>query len=114
MTDCGQTSSVDLINNHFVWWVTTALILKHSLGYKWRNFDQISELDRSSDCRNWSLYVMTPHLELFKLLGLGHNTEDISFCSLRVEMFIERLHRWGENKYRKKENIELNNSESVG
>lgn len=36
--------------------------------------------------------MMTSHLKLFKLFCLGHNAEDVSFCSLRVEILIESLH----------------------
>lgn len=37
----------------------------------------------------------TSHLKLFKLFGLGHDAEDVSFCSLRVETFIESLQKEG-------------------
>lgn len=40
---------------------------------------------------------MTSHLKLLKLFGLGYNTEDVSFCPLRVEKFVESLHGRREN-----------------
>lgn len=45
-------------------------------------------------------YVLTAtaHLELFKLLSFGDDAEDVGFCSLRVEMLIERLHMWRKEK----------------
>lgn len=52
----------------------------------------MSVLEWSSDSHCWSLFMMTSHLKLIKLFGLGHNAEDVGFCSLRVEILIESLH----------------------
>lgn len=41
---------------------------------------------------------MTSDLQLIKLLSLGNDTQDVGFCSLRVEQLIERLHRRREKK----------------
>lgn len=43
--------------------------------------------------------MMTSHLKLFKLFGLGHNAEDVGFCSLRVESLIESLHTMRKKKH---------------